>query len=333
MKPTDRSTSQDSERPAVEDEIRIGISSCLLGQEVRFDGGHKRDRFLTDTLADFVSFVPVCPEMEIGLGSPRETMHLEKVDGVVRLLTTKTGTDLTDRMTTWATERVGHLAAMDLCGFILKKGSPSCGMERVKVYGKKGSAPSKQGRGLFAEELMAQWPALPVEEEGRLHDPRLRENFFERVFAYRRLKSFFSGDWQLGDLVAFHTAEKLLLRAHDPAGHRTLGQLVAGASALPRETVARDYATGFMEVLRKQATTRKVASVLEHTLGHLRKLLDDRARHELLALIEDYRGGLVPLVVPLTLLAHHARHHEIEYLLGQTFLAPHPKELMLRNHV
>ena len=316
-----------------EDEIRIGISSCLLGEEVRFDGGHKRDRFVTDTLTQFVSFVPVCPEMEIGLGSPRESMHLERVGGETRLITTKTREDLTERMTTWAVGRIAQLESMDLCGFILKKDSPSCGMERVRLYGEGGSTPSKNGRGLFAAELLDRSSALPIEEEGRLHDPRLRENFFERVFAYRRLKSFFASDWQLGDLVAFHTSEKLLLRAHDPAGFRLLGQMVAAAHQADRESLREEYSEGVMSALRKQATPRKVASVLEHTLGHLKKLLDDRSRHELLGLIQDYRGGLVPIVVPLTLIAHHARHHEIDYLLGQSFLDPHPKELMLRNHV
>ena len=314
-------------------EIRIGISSCLLGEEVRFDGGHKRDRFLTDTLTDFVSFVPVCPEMEIGLGTPRETMHLEKVGKSVRLLTTKSREDLTDRMVTWAEKRVAQLEAMDLCGFILKKGSPSCGMERVKVYGRGGTPPSKQGRGLFAAELLDRITALPVEEEGRLHDPRLRENFFVRVFAYRRLKSFFETDWKQRDLIAFHTAEKLLLRAHDPEGFKKLGQLVAAGRRRSPRLLQEEYSTGVMDVLRKKATVRKVAAVLQHTLGHLRKHLDDRSRHELLDLIEDFRSGLIPSVVPMTLLAHHARHHEIEYLLGQTFLDPHPKELMLRNHV
>ena len=314
-------------------EIRIGISSCLLGEEVRFDGGHKRDRFLTDTLTNFVSFVPVCPEMEIGLGAPRETMHLEKVGNSDRLLTTKTKEDLTERMQSWAKKRVPQLEAMDLSGFILKKDSPSCGMERVKVYGRGGTPPSKSGRGVFAAELLDQITALPVEEEGRLHDPRLRENFFVRVFAYRRLKTFFAGDWKQRDLIAFHTAEKLLLRAHDPEGFRKLGQLVAAGRRRSPKVLQEEYSTGVMEALRKKATVRKVAAVLQHTLGHLRKHLDDRSRHELLDLIEDFRGGLIPSIVPMTLLAHHARHHEIEYLLGQTFLDPHPKELMLRNHV
>lgn len=315
------------------DEIRIGISSCLLGEEVRFDGGHKRDRFITDTLSSFVRFVPVCPEIEIGLGAPRESMHLQKVGDEVRLVTTRSGDDLTGRMADWARSRVRQLEAMDLCGYILKKDSPSCGMTRVKVYGREGTAPSKSGRGIFAAELLDRLTALPVEEEGRLHDPRLRENFFVRVFAYRRLKSLFAKGWRIRDLVAFHSTEKLLLRAHDPQGHRALGQLVAATREHSREDLAAEYSRGYMAILGKMATTRKVFAVLQHTVGHLRKQLDDGSRHELLSVCEDYRRQLVPLVVPLTLIQHHARHHGVTYLEEQSFLSPHPKEMLLRNHV
>ena len=322
------------QRPLGTDEVRIGISSCLLGEEVRFDGGHKRDRFLTDTLAQFVKFVPVCPEMELGLGAPRESMHLEIVGDEVQLLTSKTGENLTDSMRSWAIKRVGQLSEFRLSGFILKKDSPSCGMERVKVYGRGGTSPNKNGRGLFAAELLDRTNSLPIEEEGRLHDPRLRENFFVRVFAFRRLRSFFSAEnWSMGDLAKFHTREKLLLRSHDPEGLKSLGQLVADAKSYAKADLEIEYTLGSMQVLKKKATTRTVSSVLQNTVGHLRKHIDDRSRHELHASIEDYRDGFVPLVVPLTLLRHHARHHNIEYLLEQSFLDPHPKELMLRNHV
>jgi len=300
---------------------------------VRYDGGHKRDRFITDILGEVVTFVPVCPEMGIGLGSPRESMRLEEVAGEVRLLTARTREDLTERMRSWAERRVAELGAMDLCGYILKKDSPSCGMERVKVYGRAGASPSRQGRGIFAAALIETLEALPVEEEGRLQDPGLRENFFVRVFAYRRVKSLFAGEWRVGDLVSFHAAEKLLLRAHDPAGMRALGRLVAEASRLPPSEVAETYRRGFLASLRKIATTKKTAGVLERSAGHLRGTIDDSSREELHAVIDDYRGGLIPLVVPLTLIRHHARRHGIAGLAGQTFLEPHPKELMLRNHV
>jgi uncharacterized protein YbgA (DUF1722 family)/uncharacterized protein YbbK (DUF523 family) len=313
------------------DEIRIGISACLLGDEVRYDGGHKRDRFLTDTVSRFVHYVSVCPEVEIGLGIPRETIRLVRSGDRIRLLGGKSGDDHTGSMNTWARAHCKRLAEADLSGYILKRGSPSCGMERVKVYGS-GGMPTKSGRGLFAEQLMKRLPLLPVEEEGRLCDPRLRENFFERVFAYRRLTELFSGRWRLGELVAFHSAEKLLLMAHDQALYRQLGRMVAQAKGAPRRQLAGEYQTLFMTALKKQATTRKHFNVLQHVAGYFKRLLDDDDRRELHAVLEDYRQGLIPLVVPVTLLRHHVRRHQLSYLQGQTYLEPHPKELMLRNH-
>ena len=174
---------------------------------------------------------------------------------------------------------------------------------------------------------------LPVEEEGRLRDPRLRENFFERVFAYWRMKSLFSSRWRVGDLVRFHTAEKLLLMAHDPKAHSLLGRVVAGAKGRPRRELIEEYETAFMEILKKLATLRKHTNVLHHVLGHFKKLLTPEDRSEILQVIEDFRRGHVPLVVPVTLLRHHVRRHEVTYLAGQSYLEPHPKQLMLRNHV
>jgi len=313
--------------------IRIGVSSCLLGENVRFDGGHKHDRFLTGVLGPFVEFVPVCPEVELGLGTPRETLRLERRDGEVRLVTPKSGVDQTEAMRRWAERRARELEGLDLCGYVLKKDSPSCGMERVKVYGSRGGAPSRDGIGLFAEALMRRLPDLPVEEEGRLSDPRLRENFIERVFASRRLKDFFAGRWGVGSLVRFHTDQKLLLMAHSPKAYREIGQLVAGARALTRAELRRRYEAEYMAALRVPATTRRHTNALQHMVGHLRRVLDDAPRRELAEVIEDYRKGLVPLVVPLTLLRHHVRHLGIGYLEGQVYLQPHPKELMLRNHV
>jgi uncharacterized protein YbgA (DUF1722 family)/uncharacterized protein YbbK (DUF523 family) len=312
--------------------IRIGISSCLLGAEVRFDGGHKRDSFLTEVLGPFVEWVPVCPEVEAGFGTPRETMRLEQVAGTIRLLTTRTKQDVTRQLTSHADRRVGEIARLGLSGYVLKKDSPSCGMERVKVYDQHGT-PSRSGRGLFAERLLARLPTLPVEEEGRLADARLRENFIERIFAYRRLQALFRPRWTIGELVAFHTAHKLAVMAHSVNAYTRLGQLVATAKARPRADVAREYETVFMEALASVATPARHANVLQHMAGYLKKVLDADARAELAQAIDDYRHGLVPLIVPLTLLRHHVRRHRIEYLLGQTYLDPHPKELMLRNHV
>jgi uncharacterized protein YbgA (DUF1722 family)/uncharacterized protein YbbK (DUF523 family) len=312
---------------------RIGVSACLLGAEVRFDGGHKRDAFLVDVLGNHVEWVRVCPEVEVGMGTPRETLRLVRDEaGRIAMVTTRTATDYTRAMTAWSRSRVRQLAGEKLSGYILKKDSPSCGMERVKVYGGSGM-PERSGRGLFAEELIAHFPHLPVEEEGRLSDPRLRENFIERVFAYQRLQHFFGERWNRGGLVAFHTAHKMALLAHSTVGYHALGRLVAEASEMPRARLREEYERGFMRTMSRVATPERHANALMHMAGHLKKLLDTESRNELLACIDEYRLGLFPLVVPLTLLRHHVRVHSVAYLAGQTYLEPHPRELMLRNRV
>ncbi|MEP6914519.1 MAG: DUF523 and DUF1722 domain-containing protein [Acidobacteriota bacterium] len=311
--------------------MRIGISACLLGQEVRFDGGHKRDSFLTEVLAPHVEWVPVCPEVEVGMGTPRETLRLVREQGTVRMITTRSAVDHTDAMNAWSARRVEALAREDLDGYVLKKDSPSCGMERVKVYGTAG--PARDGRGLFAAALLARLPLLPVEEEGRLCDPRLRENFVERVFAYRRLKDLFTGRWSHGSLVRFHTIHKMSLLAHSTTAYQELGRLVADGSRLPKPDLRQQYERLFMATLALPATTRRHTNVLMHMAGHLKATLDAASKQELVESIEEYRRGFVPLVVPLTLIAHHVRVHAIEYLAGQLYLQPHPRELMLRNHV
>ncbi len=312
--------------------IRLGISSCLLGQAVRYDGGHKRDRFVADLLAAFVEWVPVCPEVEAGMGTPRPALRLVRDAGGVAMREIASGRDHTRAMQRYAARRVRTLRGLELCGYVLKKDSPSCGMTRVKVYGESGM-PKKDGRGLFAAPLMEAFPNLPVEDEGRLNDAKLRENFIERVFAYRRLRDQFSGRWTNGQLVAFHTAHKLQLMAHDVGRYRELGRLVASLKRRSRGEIREAYQDGFMAALSRVASRGRNANVLQHAAGHLSKRLDSASRVELADLIHDYRRELVPLVVPVTLLRHHARRLEVDYLIGQTFLEPHPKELMLRNHV
>ncbi len=313
------------------EELRVGVSSCLLGENVRYDGGHKKDAFLTGSLARFVTFVPVCPEVEVGMGTPRPPIRLVRAGGEVRLRDPEHGLDHTVAMRRWAEARVTALEALDLSGYVLKKGSPSCGMERVKVHAGKGPA-TRDGVGVFAEVLMRRMPLLPVEEEGRLNDLALRESFVERIFAYRRLLAAFGPRWTVGDLVRFHAAEKLLLLAHAPEAYRRLGRLVAGAKGLPRAEVARAYGAAYTAALRVPATRGKHANVLEHMAGYFKDRLRSVEKAELHDTIGDYRRGLVPLVVPLTLLRHHLRLHGAPYLEGQAYLEPHPKELMLRNH-
>lgn len=314
-------------------DIRVGISTCLLGQEVRFDGQHKRDAFVTNQLAQHVRFVPVCPEVELGLGIPRPPVRLvDRKDGVgTRLEEPRSGRDLTEAMNAHAADRVAGLEEQDLSGYILKKDSPSCGLFRVRLYNDK-EVPERTGRGLFAEALVRAMPELPVEEEGRLHDPRLRENFIERLFAYRRLKALFDGAWTRRDLVAFHSREKMLLMAHDPRAATRLGRLVANAARMDPAELTAVYRPEFMAAMGRIATTRKHTNVLQHMAGHFKTRIDAAGRAELKEVIADFHQGLVPLVVPLTLIRHHVRLYAEAYLAGQTYLQPHPKELMLRNH-
>lgn len=320
--------------------LRVGVSACLLGQPVRFDGQHKRDGFLVDELGPFVTFVPVCPELETGMGVPRETLHLVRVaaskgEADTRMVS-RSGEDWTARMTSFARARVAALGREELSGFVLKKDSPSCGVWRVKRY--QGDAPdagpaTRDGQGLFAAELQRALPHLPIEEEGRLCDAKLRDNFIERVFAYSRLRALWSSRWTMKALVMFHTREKMALLAHDEPGYRRLGRLVAAGKSLPRDELRAGYQAGFMEALTKLATPARHANVLMHMFGHFSDRLSAEARQEILTVIDDHRKGLVPLVVPLTLLRHYVRLLKVAYLAEQTYLDPHPKELMLRNRV
>ncbi len=318
--------------PGADAPLRLGISACLLGEPVRFDGGHKRDFFLVEALGRFVEWVPVCPELESGLGVPRASMRLVRTQGEIRLLTVKTEQDHTRTLERFTGRRLGEIGEDGLCGFVLKKDSPTCGLERVRVYNASG-VPTRDGRGLFAAALVERFPLLPVEEEGRLTDARLRENFIECIFAYRDLTRLFTGRWTIGDLVRFHTARKLTLLAHVPEAYQQLGRVVAGGKLHSRAELQSQYSNGFMRALRTVATTRRHGNVLQHMLGYFKGLLDQGDRAELMTLIQTYTKGQVPLIVPLTLFAHYLRRHDVSYLLGQVYLSPHPAELMLRNHV
>jgi uncharacterized protein YbgA (DUF1722 family)/uncharacterized protein YbbK (DUF523 family) len=312
--------------------IRIGISSCLLGEPVRYNGAGKRDSYINDILGRFVEFVPVCPEVEIGMPVPREAIRLQAQDGVVRLVGSTSGVDHTQRMQRYSRRKARELAKQELSGYLLKKDSPSCGMERVRVYEGTGR-PRKTGAGMFAQHLLETFPELPFEEEGRLHDARLRENFLERVFAYKRIQDLFRARWKLGDLVRFHTAEKLLLLAHDPTSYRDLGRVVARGKQLGRRELEQRYRMSFMSGMHRQATVRRHCNVLQHIQGYFKRNASLEDRRELEDVIESFRRGLIPLIVPITLIRHFVRRYDVEYLRGQTYLEPHPKELMLRNHV
>jgi uncharacterized protein YbgA (DUF1722 family)/uncharacterized protein YbbK (DUF523 family) len=322
----------DSSSESAADEIRIGVSACLLGQEVRYDGGHKRDAYVADTLARCFRFVPVCPELDIGLGVPRDTLRLVRDGKEVRILAPASGIDHTTRMRDYARRRVRQLEELGLSGYILKKSSPSCGMTRVRTY-TAGGVPAPSDRGVFADALMASMPLLPVEEDGRLNDPRLRENFIVRVFAFHRVASFFDTRWRIAGLVAFHASEKLLLMTHDPERQRTLGRIVAFAKSTDRRGLRATYTEGFMQALARPAGPKRHTNTLQHMFGYLREHLGQAERAQVLESIGEYRLNLVPLVVPLTLIRHYVKVLKLEYLESQTYLSPHPKELALRNHV
>ncbi len=316
------------------EKIRLGISACLLGEPVRFDGGHQWDHFITDTLGHYVEFVPVCPEAECGLGVPREAMRLVGDPEAPRLMTVRTKVDLTDRMIAWARKRVEELASEDLCGFIFKSKSPSSGMERVRVYPEAGQgSPVTRGVGMFARIFMEHFPLLPVEEEGRLHDPVLRENFIERLFVFRRWRDLLAATPKLGDLVAFHTRHKLLILAHSTTHYRELGRLVARAQEIPAGELYELYQSRLMEALRLKTTPKKNTNVLQHLMGYFKKDLTPDEKQELLEVIDHYHQGYVPLVVPITLINHYVRKYHQPYLREQFYLHPHPVELQLRNHV
>ncbi len=312
--------------------IRLGISSCLLGNNVRYDGSHKWDRFLTDTLGQFVEYVPVCPEVECGLGVPRESMRLLGNPDAPYLVTTRTGKDYTDRMLSWARTRVKELEREDLCGFIFKESSPSSGMERVKVYNERGMA-AKKGVGMFARAYMDYFPLLPVEEDGRLHDVKLRENFIERIFALKRWRDLMKQKVSFGNVVSFYTTHKLLVLSHSAKHCQIMGRLVAQGKKIPLKELYSRFEELLMEALKLLTTPKKHANVLQHIMGYFKTQLSKDEKQELLDIINEYRQELLPLIVPITLINHYVRKYDEPYLSQQYYLKPHPIELQLRNHV
>jgi uncharacterized protein YbgA (DUF1722 family)/uncharacterized protein YbbK (DUF523 family) len=314
------------------EKIKLGISACLLGENVRYDGGHKLDRFLTDTLGRYVQYVPVCPEVECGLPVPRESMHLEGNPDSPRLITSRTNRDMTERMVSWAKRRVVEIEKEDLCGFIFKSGSPSSGMKRVKVYHEK-EMPVKRGIGMFARIFMEHFPLLPVEDEGRLHDPGLRENFIERIFVLKRWRGVLTRKQNRGNIVDFHTKHKLLILSHSPKHYQTMGKLVARAKELSLREFYQQYQTLLMASLYLKTSPKKNANVLQHMMGYFKEQLSADEKKELLEVIDHYREGALPLVVPMTLMQHYVRKYDQPYLKEQVYLNPHPLELQLRNHV
>lgn len=307
---------------------RIGISSCLLGENVRYNGSHKRDSFITDTLSQFVELAGVCPEVECGMGVPRETIRLVGDPNNPRLVTTNSGVDKTDMMQKWISSKLFEMEKANLCGFIFKSKSPSSGMERVKVYNDHGGI-SGRAPGMFARAFMEHFPLLPCEDEGRLNDPDLRENFIERIFTLNRYRENVASTGKTSALVTFHADHKYLLMSHSEKHCRAMGRLVAGGI---KGGVLNIYEQLLLEAMKLKATTAKHVNVLQHIMGYFKKHLTHDEKEELLETIEYYRSGLIPLIVPVTLLNHYERIHKDKYLATQYYLHPHPLELKLRNH-
>ncbi len=318
----------------MKNKIKIGVSSCLVGEKVRWNGEHKQDRFVREDLARYFDYVPVCPEVEVGMGVPRETVALYGTLEKPRMIGKNTRTDWTTEMRQYIKGRVNQLAGDDLCGYIFKSKSPSCGLGRVPVYTEVGSGQARHGSGLFADAFIEKFPWVPTEDEGRLNDPKIRENFIVRVFSFNRLQtSLLQKKAHHGTLVKFHTRHKFLLLAHSRKHYQTLGRIVANTKDSDWKLVLQSYVATFMEALALKSTPKKNTDVLLHMMGFLKKLLTSEEKKDILATIEDYRLELIPLIVPLTLVRHYVNKFKIEYLQDQYYLNPHPKELMLRNHV
>ncbi|HYA38642.1 MAG TPA: DUF523 and DUF1722 domain-containing protein [Candidatus Methylomirabilis sp.] len=309
--------------------IRLGISSCLMGQRVRYDGNHQYDGFITGTLGKFFEFVPVCPEVAIGLGTPRPPIRLVGSAAAPRAVgIDDTALDVTDKLAAFG-NRMAH-ELIGISGYIFKSKSPSCGMERVKVY-HRGGMPARHGRGIYAAAFLVARPGLPAEEEGRLNDPRLRDNFIERVFSYRRWQAVVAAGPTAALLVEFHTRHKLALLAHGADTYRQFGRLLAQARRKGPNGLADEYIRRFMDALAHPATPARHANVMMHLMGYLKKGLDAADKAELLELIRGYRAGEAPLAAPVTLLRHHFRLCPHPYVARQTYLYPDPRELLLRG--
>ncbi|MDX1301437.1 DUF523 and DUF1722 domain-containing protein [Photobacterium sp.] len=311
--------------------IPVGISACVLGQNVRFDGGHKRNRFVAEDLAQYFQFQPVCPEVGIGLPTPRPAIRLLDMDGEQRLVGTKDASqDHTQKMMIFSDKKIPQLQEQELCGYIVCAKSPTCGMERVKLYMANGNTIPGGTTGIFTRKLMEKMPWLPVEEDGRLQDPVLRENFVFRVFALHDLYQSLNGNLTREAIVKFHSRYKLVLMAHNLTSYQSLGQLVAAIKEWDIEEFFIAYRLQFMTAIKHKANNRTNTNVLMHMQGYFKRLLDKEQKAELTALIINYRKGHLPLLAPVTLFKHYLQQHPNEYLQSQRFLNPYPEELKLR---
>ena len=317
----------------MKEKIKIGISSCLLGEEVRWDGDHKHDQYVRDVLGSYFDYVSICPEVDLGMGVPRETVALYGTLENPKMITKRSKTDWTKKMNHYTKDRIHELTKENLCGYVFKSKSPSCGIGKVPIYSEFGSSRMRHGSGMFASSFVKVFPLVPVEDEGRLHDPVIRENFIVRVFCLHRLQLLVRKSFSIGSLVRFHTRHKFLILSHSRKKYDDMGELVANAKKIKTAELKTRYSKLFMAALTYKSTPKKNTDVLLHMTGFLKKILTREEKKNILSVIEDYRNELLPLVVPVTLIYHQVKKHNIEYLLDQVYLNPHPKELMLRNHV
>ncbi len=307
--------------------IQLGISACLLGQEVRFDGGHKRSTYVLYDLKDMFDFHPICPEMAIGMGAPRKSIRLVRDNDTILLQSADASLDVTQKMQAFSQRTVPELA--NLGGYLFCAKSPTCGMERVNEYAVGTNNATKTGVGVFARQLMATYPLMPVEETSRLNDPHIRDNFFTRVYAYHEWQSMRAAGLTKHQLLQFHARYKYLLMAHNQVIYRELGPLLATMEDNLDE-VAHEYFTGFMTALKCHASRKNQTSTLQHIQGYFKKQLSASQKAELTSAIMDYHEGLLPLLVPITLINHYVREFSCQYIADQVYLQPHPQVLKLR---
>jgi len=310
---------------------KIGISTCLLGEAVRYNGGHKLDHYIRDTLGKFVDFVPICPEVEAGFGTPREALHLHETENGVVMLTEKSKEDLTEKMTSWSRNKLKEIEDIELCGYIFKSKSPSCGVYRARIQ-REEKGVNLNGRGLFAQEFISAYPQLIVEEEGRLHDPVIRDNFIQNIFINHRWNEL-NKNRSIRGLMKFHESLKYSLMSHSPRILKEMGPIVANSNKIDTDEVFDLYKVKLVEALKELSDKKKNKNVLDHIMGYFKNNLDKSEKAELKEVINNYYNGLLPIIVPITLLNHYVKKYDDIYLQGQFYLNPHPLELMLRNHV
>ena len=311
--------------------MKLGISTCLLGTMCRYDGGHSKDKFIVKELGKYFEFVPYCPEREI-FPTPREAIRQVKVDGEIKIKTSNTNIDVSSKVEDISKEIVNRIQEEELCGYILKSKSPTCGMERVKIYPDKKNGQSENvGVGVFANELKTKFPLLPLEEEGRLSDPWLRENFLMQIFAYKTLFEFLKTNPTLGELVEFHTSYKYLIYSKSHKAYKTLGNIVANHDKRSTSLVLQEYKRVFLETIYEKGSISNTYNVLMHLFGYFKKLLSKDEKKDIIEALEEFKDEIIPLIAVVKILNLYTNRFDIKYLKTQKFLNPYPKELALRS--